>query len=164
MAGGRGDGDAVALAPGVFLHHHQIGALGHRRPGEDPRRGAGGERGGEGAPGGGLAHYRQRAGQVGGAQGIAVHRGGIERRLGDPRHRVRKEHPACGVAQVHVLALRCGRKAQHQRQRVLDRQQAHGAAPGPVSGARKLPDLPPVFESSRTPSIRMSFCAALSMS
>ena len=44
-----------------------------------------------------------------------------------------------------------------QRQRILNAQQAHGAA-------SKSPDLPPVLRSRRTPSIRMSFCAALSMS
>ncbi len=97
-----GGGDGLA----VFLHHHGIRAGGNLRPGEDARRGAGGQRLAGPAGDDALAHRQQGAGaphQVGQADRIAVHRAVVFGRHVHRGHDVLRQHAGPGLGRGHVL-------------------------------------------------------------
>jgi hypothetical protein len=81
----------VAATLGVFLDDDAVGALRDAGAREDAHRLTGSDRPGERAAGVGFAddaQARRDAGEVGGARGVAVHGGGVERRLRQRRRHV----------------------------------------------------------------------------
>ena len=58
---GVGRGDAIAVAPRVFLDQHRVGPFGHRRAGENAHRLAGAAGAGKSPPGRGFADDLQRS-------------------------------------------------------------------------------------------------------
>ena len=162
---GSRDHDAVAVAPHVFLNNDRVGAFGHGRAGEDPRRLARPERSAEGAPGGGFADDGQCGGNNGSVRRtkrIAIHRRIGEGRLGAQREDVAGEHAAMRIMERDPLLFERGfGGGEHPLQRLLD---GDHAAHGLVSLARHTPDLPPRFSTRRTASMVMPRSIALAMS
>ena len=87
----------VIGAGDFFLNDNGIGACGQRRPGEDADSLAGLQRAGPAAASGGFADNCPWPGQVGPADGIAVHCRGIEWRLGERSDDRRSEDATAGV-------------------------------------------------------------------
>ena len=94
----------------VFLHHNSVGASGNRGAGEDPSGATSGQRHATGAGSNPLAHrqHRARAGQIGAAQRIAVHRAVVLRRHLQSRHQVLCQHAAVGIKGRHRLHISQG--------------------------------------------------------
>ena len=103
-----GDEHAIVLAAGHFLHDDGVGALRDGGAGHDAHRLAGADHAGEGAAGEGGADHRERAftlgAEVGGAHGVAVHRGVVVRGHVARRDHVLGEHAAERGAHGHALA------------------------------------------------------------
>ena len=93
--------EVVAIAPSVLLHQHGVRRGGQRRAGEDARRGAFRERAGLVA--GGDAALERQAG-AGGQHAaakrdrVAVHRGLVEQRHGEPRDDLFRKRATSGLA------------------------------------------------------------------
>jgi hypothetical protein len=73
---------------------------------------------------------RRRVGDVGRAHGVAVHGRHVGGRLGALRREVGGEHAMMGVDQARVLGRQRGGAGEHLGERIGDRQQCHGQAPG----------------------------------
>ena len=131
--------DMGAVALGVLLDDDGIGAVGHRRAGEDAHRLALADAAGEGMARGGLAddcEPRRKLPHVGCLHGIAVHGRGVERRLRDERPQRLGQHAT--VRLLDGYALRLGRldALEDAGQRLFDRQQGHGDQRPLLSAAR----------------------------
>ena len=116
--------DAIAFAPHFLLNDDGVGAFGHWRSGEDPDRLARTNAAAKRAPGRGFAdHGQARRGLrcICGAQGIAVHCGIGEGRLGAQSRKVARQHPAVSGFQRDLLFIerRLGRR-KHPGERVFD--------------------------------------------
>ena len=100
-------GQQVALDGAEFLHHHGIGAGRQRRPGENARRRARREHLADAAGGNALGHFqvRARGRDVGAAQGVAVHRGVVQRRHVERRVQRLRQHPPRRGLGRHRLGL-----------------------------------------------------------
>ena len=159
------DDDAIALAARVLLDDDRVGSFRNRRAGKDTHRFAGSDDAGEGAPGRGLADQLQRHGRpgdVGGAQGVTVHRRIGERRLGAKGGEIaRKNAPERPLERDPLFLQRLAGGGQNPRKRLRDRYQRllHFA-----SAAFQTPDLPPRFSTRPTPSMRIPRSIALAMS
>ena len=112
--------------------HHRIGAVRNGRPGEDPHGLAGSDRPVKARSGGAGADHAEgcrnlRA--VGAAHRVAVHGGGREGRLVAQGADILGEGAAGAGGEGHALdPERLGDARQHAAQRILDRDQAHGAS------------------------------------
>ena len=114
----------------VFLHHDSVSTSGNRSAGEDPSSAASGQRHATGAGSNPLAHrqHRARAGQIGAAQRIAVHRAVVLRRHLQSRHQVLRQHAAVGIEGRHRLRISQGAG--------LTQQFGQGLIEGPQRGPR----------------------------
>ncbi|KFB70289.1 MAG: hypothetical protein AW09_004625 [Candidatus Accumulibacter phosphatis] len=70
--------------------------------------------------GGGLSDHSQRPVQIGAAQGIAVHGGGIKGGLGQPRDRRFQQGAAVSLVQRHGFRHRRRGQRQNPGQRLFD--------------------------------------------
>ena len=163
--GGR-EPDPVALALHVLLNDDRVGALGHRRAGEDAHRLPGPTTPSNARPAADspITSGQGRLGRrIGGAQRIAVHGGIGERRLGAQRRDVAREHAAVGGFERERVPRRAAARRRRARAPAPPRRVIMPlirASPR----ARHSPDLPPRFSSSRTPSMLMPRSIALAMS
>ncbi len=98
-------GDPIALPRDILLQDHPVGAVGHRRAGEDAHRLAGADGAGKALSGRGFTDdVQNRAGTVVGlADRVAIHGRSRERRLVAPRHHRLRQNPARRVPQRHRL-------------------------------------------------------------
>ena len=137
----------------VLLNDDGVGAVGHRRAGEDAHRLARTDSALESAAGGGFADHRQGRGRrrrIGRAHRVAVHGGVGKRRLGAQRLKVAREHAAISrfKSDLFLLERRLG-GGEHARQRLLDRDHWRSSALVlRLVVARHSPDLPPRFSIS----------------
>ena len=147
---------------GVLLDQDRVGAVRHRRAGEDAHRLAGAERAGEALAGARHADdLKRRAGRrLGGAHGVAVHGGGGEGRLRRARRKVVGEHAAGRIGERHGLGRQ--RLDAGEKPRAAPRRPEAGSSLAP--SARQSPERPPVFSSSRMSVMRMPRSAAFAMS
>ncbi|MEZ4366124.1 MAG: hypothetical protein R2939_07530 [Kofleriaceae bacterium] len=131
-------GDVLALAPhvvtgrhrrhldqavgvaGVLAWHHRVGAERHRRAGEDAHRGARAQGRRRQRAGGDLAVDRSRAGAVGRAHRVAVHRGVVEAGQVAGRDHRRHQRAPVGGAEGDALAARRAGGGDDQRPGLLD--------------------------------------------
>ena len=88
------------------------------------------------------------------AQGIAIHRGGRERRLGAGGNNIARQHTARGLTQRDRFHFGGGDEIKEMRQGVADRDHS----------ASYRPDLPPSFSTTRRPPISMPLSTALAIS
>ena len=107
------DRDRPVAALAVLDADDGVGALGEHRAGRDRDRLAGADRGGGGMAGARLADHGQLSGlsrgrgsDVGGADRLAVHRRVVEAGHVDAGADRRREPPALGLAERHVLRTR----------------------------------------------------------
>ena len=152
----RQRGDSIG-AGNVLLHHDRVGTGGQRGAGEDARRVARSHIAGIAMAGGAFARHAPRPGPIGPADGVTVHGGGIERRLGEP----------CRHIAGQDAAMRGGDRDDFGRQRHNTGQQPvkrHGNRQQRHQGASHSPERPPDFLSRRTPEIVMPRSIALAMS
>src|SRR6185437_1368623 len=84
----------------------------------------------------------------------------VGRRLGAARLEIVGQHEAIGFGERYFIGRQRLRLGQHLLQRSRNRQQRHDQDPF----ARKWPLLPPLFSTSRMPSMRMPRSTALTMS
>ena len=155
--------DPGAVAFGHFLDHHRIGAGRHKTAGENARRLARTDRGIERPAGGDLADDFQagrRSCDIGGAHGIAVHGRDIGGRLGAARFEIVGENAATGLVDRHFVRRQRRGVRQHLIERLGNGNQRHLI----YSRARKWPLRPPLFSTSRMPSMRMPRSTAFTMS
>ncbi len=145
-----------AITRRLLLDENGIGAGGHGRASEDPRRLVRPERAIEPAPGLALAHHLPRPGQFGEADRIAVHRRQIGRRLGPAGDDILRRMAIDRLYQPDALDRQRRRERQQACLRLGDRQQAHGA--------RQSPDRPPDLAISRISPMRIALSIALAMS
>ena len=114
----------VAAILDVLDRHDGVGALGHDAAGRDRHRLAGPSARGRRAAGGDPRDDRQRPRHVGRAQREAVHRRARKRRQVDgrdaPARRARVRPPP---RERDVLGLERPRALEHERERLVDRQQ-----------------------------------------
>ena len=103
-----GNPDPASLERDILLHDDRVGAFGHRRASEDPRRLARAD-----------PRFRRMTGRrprrdgmearVGAERGMRQ-RIAVDRRIGELRHIARRQHiggddPAMGLAELHLLRL-----------------------------------------------------------
>ena len=113
VAGCFDDHRAVVVGFGVLLDEDGVGTGRHRRAGEDAHGLARPDGAVVAVAGGGHADDLQggrHVGGIGGAHGVAVHRGGIEGRLGAPRLERLGQRAAGGLGQRHILGTTPGRR------------------------------------------------------
>jgi hypothetical protein len=118
--------DTVAVAGGLLLHHHRVGAVGQHAAGENARGFAWTDRVGEGPAGRDFAddfqaHRRRR--DVACAHRVAVHRGKIRRRLGAARFDIPGQDAAVGIGERNVFGGQCHGVRQHVIERFFHRDQ-----------------------------------------
>ena len=161
-----GDHHGVARTLRILLRHDEGGAGGRWCAGEDPHGLAVSHGAGKAAAGRALADHGQGDGrsvvQARRRDRIAVHGRRIEGRLVPAGGQGFGQGPAQGLrAGGDRFRRQGGDGGQHGRPGRLHRHQADRAhAPPGVQS----PDLPPVLDRSRTPSMTMPFSAAFSMS
>ena len=144
----------LAVALGLFLQQHRFAARGHQRAGADAHGLAGRDRCGERVPGGAFADHPPRPGA---GDSVTVHRREVGRGLRAERCYRTREVAADALLRCHRLAAERGREIEEPALRLVQRQRRG-------HGARQSPLLPPVFSSSRTPSMTMPLSSALAMS
>ena len=126
--------DCVVLLDNMLDRDDGIGALGDDAARRDSHRLAGLERPLGRPAGRDPEDDRQRPGRVRRADGEAVHRRARERRQVDARARVLGEHAARGLGERHRLGLERPDAREHQRERLLDREQRRRIASAYANG------------------------------
>ena len=118
-------------------HHHRVGAVGHRRAGEDAHRLARGQGAVGGVTGGHLGHDRQLdRGALGGAGGVGrLHRVPVHRRVRERGHVGRRGD---GLGQHEAGRLGPGHRQRARRQR---RHPLEDEGPGLLQGDHARPSL-----------------------
>ena len=130
--GGVEDGDGVAVAARILLDDDRVGAVRHRRAGEDADRLARRHDAREAAPGEARADDAQRRGRarhVRRAHGVAVHGGSGEGRLRAQGGEVGGERAPVAGSERNVLGGEgLAHACEHPAERFLDGKQAHASA------------------------------------
>ena len=150
---------AVALAGGIFLHDHPVGAVGNDPAGGDRDALACPDCAREGCPGRCFADQPKNRPlrDIGRAHRKSVHRRHRRGRLVVGREERRGEGSPCGVPHPDLLASKRPIAREQQPQRLLE--------PDRRGHARvQRPDLPPRFSTSSMRSIEIPRAALLSMS
>ena len=105
----------------MFLHDHHVIAIRHRCAGEDAYRRAGRGLSLPGATGGGLSDHRQGQIEIGAPDRIAIHGGGVERRLRQPGADRGGQDAVQPFGQRNFLAADRAGECQHPRQCLVNR-------------------------------------------
>jgi hypothetical protein len=155
-------GDRAAVRLRVLLDHDSVPALRHRRAREDAdrlaRRDASLKAASSDARSDDAERSRRRR-DVLRPDRIAIHGRGGERRLGAERRHIRGKTALEAELDRHVFRSdRLFDAGEHAPERLLDRQEAHSGS------ASKVPERPPLFLTTRMPSMRMARSTALTMS
>ena len=127
------DHDRIAGLLAPLLHYHGIGAGGHRRTGENARRGTRRQGVADAAGRNALGHRQPGAGgnDVGQAHRIAVHGAVVQRRYVDGRHHGLGEDAPGGLGQRQTIhALDAARRGEQLVQRLVEGK--HGIVHSPT--------------------------------
>ena len=162
-----GEQETLAITLAIFLNQHRRCAVGHQRAGGNSHRLGSAQRAGKGMAACALAHHLPRAGEIVGANSVAIHGRQIGGGLGAPGGEGGRQIAAEGLVHFQMFDRPLfGSKGQQPILRFFQREGGRHCAGRhhALSAARQCPDLPPVFSIRRTSSITMPLSSALAIS